>query len=245
MRVIGWISLIIMAGVLALYYLWFGPGFSGKTDAWGQFGDYFGGVLNPILTFTSVVLLIRSIDLQRDANNSLITENKRQEKLEKRKDFEFRFYNLIDSQKKLFDEFYILTPAINGDKTYKNVAAVNYIEDIILKSNQRGITGGSISVIISNIDSHSNEQIYSSVRKFYLSVRLIDTVITQENGFDEKDRKDYFESLINFSDFSLVRLITITLMYLTWQNIVYMKNCDDFMNVLKSTGLDSYMIQFE
>ncbi|CNK84342.1 Uncharacterised protein [Yersinia mollaretii] len=245
MKIVGWVVFVIMISVLALYCLWFGLGFSRETDAWGQFGDYFGGVLNPILTFTSVVLLIRSIDLQRTANNSLIKENKRQEKLEKRKDFEFRFYNLIDSQNKLFDEFHILVPAINGNKEYKNSVAVKYIENIITSSNDRGITGDAINTILTNLDSHSNDQIYSCVRKFYLSVKLIDKTITEGNGFQEKDRKDYFETLINFSDFSSVRLIAISIIYLTWPNITYIKECDDFISVLNNTGLESFMSQFK
>ncbi|WP_145499395.1 hypothetical protein [Yersinia bercovieri] len=245
MKMTGWVALVIMAFVLALYFLWFGPGFSHKTEAWGQFGDYFGGVLNPILTFTSVVLLIRSIDLQREANKSLIIENKRQEKLENRKDFEFRFYNLIDSQKKLFDDFYILAPEISGDITYENSEAVDYIERIILASNQRGIIGDQIITIISNIDSNSNDQIYSSIRKFYLSVKLINTKITKENGFEEKDIKEYFETLINFSDFALVRLIVISVNYMTWPNALYIKNCNEFMRVLTEVGLDPYMKKFK
>ncbi|HDL7825557.1 TPA: hypothetical protein PXP39_003550 [Yersinia enterocolitica] len=245
MKIAGWVALVIMAFVLALYLAWFGLGFSNKTEAWGQFGDYFGGVLNPILTFTSVILLIRSIDLQREANNSLIIENKRQEKLEKRKDFEFRFYNLIDSQKKLFDDFYILAPGVNGDITYNNSAAVDYIEEIILTSNQRGIIGNLINGIISNLDSKSNDQIYSSVRKFYLAIKLIDIKITKENGFEEKDRKEYFETLINFSDLALVRLIMISIKYMNWPNILYIKNCNEFMCVLTEVGLDSYMSEFK
>lgn len=32
---------------------------------WGQTGDFFGGILNPILSFTSLVILIRTLHLQR------------------------------------------------------------------------------------------------------------------------------------------------------------------------------------
>lgn len=66
---------------MGAYYLNFGISgdVSQKTDVWGQFGDYVGGVLNPILSFISIYLLINSLSLQRQANTSLVDEIKRQE----------------------------------------------------------------------------------------------------------------------------------------------------------------------
>ncbi|MFQ2624533.1 hypothetical protein ACK3YV_17115, partial [Aeromonas caviae] len=75
MRLIGWGALIIIMIVLGLYYYQFGAGpttLSDEKDVWGQFGDYFGGTLNPILSFMSVLLLIKSVRLQLVANSSLI-----------------------------------------------------------------------------------------------------------------------------------------------------------------------------
>lgn len=79
---------------MGAYYLNFGidGDISQKTDIWGQFGDYLGGVLNPILSFISIYLLINSLSLQHRANASLVDEIKRQEKLEEFKKFEFRFF---------------------------------------------------------------------------------------------------------------------------------------------------------
>ncbi|NYY80701.1 hypothetical protein DMH27_20040 [Raoultella planticola] len=94
MRKILTISFLIMLIVWGAYYLNFGISgdVSQKTDVWGQFGDYVGGVLNPILSFISIYLLINSLSLQRQANTSLVDEIKRQEKLEDFKKFEFRFF---------------------------------------------------------------------------------------------------------------------------------------------------------
>lgn len=66
-------------------------GFSDSKSDWGTFGDYVGGVLNPILSFISIVMLINSINLQREANNSLIEDSKRQSKLEDKRSFEVSF----------------------------------------------------------------------------------------------------------------------------------------------------------
>ncbi|HEY6436916.1 MAG TPA: hypothetical protein VIY47_10010, partial [Ignavibacteriaceae bacterium] len=50
---------------------------------WGQLGDYVGGVLNPLLSFISIVLLIKSLVLQYEANSNLKIEIKNSEKTEK------------------------------------------------------------------------------------------------------------------------------------------------------------------
>ncbi|MEE1982687.1 hypothetical protein [Shewanella xiamenensis] len=60
------ILLAIVAGcLLAFYFLNFHGGIGDKGD-FGAFGDYFGGVLNPILGFATVSLLVWSLKYQMD-----------------------------------------------------------------------------------------------------------------------------------------------------------------------------------
>lgn len=60
------ILLAIVAGcLLAFYFLNFHGGVGDKGD-FGAFGDYFGGVLNPILGFATVGLLVWSLKYQMD-----------------------------------------------------------------------------------------------------------------------------------------------------------------------------------
>lgn len=60
------ILLAIVAGcLLAFYFLNFHGGIGDKSD-FGAFGDYFGGVLNPILGFATVGLLVWSLKYQMD-----------------------------------------------------------------------------------------------------------------------------------------------------------------------------------
>ncbi|MCU8035046.1 MULTISPECIES: hypothetical protein [unclassified Shewanella] len=60
------ILLAIVAGcLLAFYFLNFRGGIGDKGD-FGAFGDYFGGVLNPILGFATVSLLVWSLKYQMD-----------------------------------------------------------------------------------------------------------------------------------------------------------------------------------
>lgn len=62
------LSTIIIGLVLALSIVLF-KGIDAddlNKDNFGMFGDYFGGLLNPILTFLTVLLLIRSLTLQSE-----------------------------------------------------------------------------------------------------------------------------------------------------------------------------------
>jgi hypothetical protein len=244
MKNIGWVASILILITFGLYYYQFGMGptvLSKGKDVWGQFGDYFGGVLNPILSFISILLLIKSVRMQLTANECLINETKRQEVLDKRKSFEFQFYNLIEAQKSGFDDFSLIFPSPNGDVEVKKVDAVNKLEQLIKTSVQRGITGINLVSILESLDDKSDDKMFSFARRFYLSVKLVDNKITVENGFDEQDKKMYIETLINLSDFAMVRLICMIITYLSWPNVVYINNSTEMRGVINTTGLNTYI----
>lgn len=71
---------VVVFGLLVLLYFWqFGSqGLSPKQDHWGQFGDFLGGTLNPVLGFTSVVLLALTLSEQR----KMLAESRRRGVLE-------------------------------------------------------------------------------------------------------------------------------------------------------------------
>ncbi|WP_394665931.1 hypothetical protein [uncultured Chryseobacterium sp.] len=69
----------IVVGIY-VYNLW-GNGISDDPEQWGQFGDYFGGVLNPILTIFNLILVVyltfKISYLEKNRNKSLLAENVR------------------------------------------------------------------------------------------------------------------------------------------------------------------------
>lgn len=74
------------SGVLIFYCYIFGfedwSGISRKTDAWGQLGDYVGGLLNPVVAFAAFYWLTRSVQIQKqelsDTKKSLAESAKAQ-----------------------------------------------------------------------------------------------------------------------------------------------------------------------
>lgn len=57
------IAIIVIILVFIIYILVFQGGLSNEQGDWGQFGDYFGGVLNPILGFFTIILLIITLSI--------------------------------------------------------------------------------------------------------------------------------------------------------------------------------------
>ncbi|MDX2469378.1 MAG: hypothetical protein QNL04_02245 [SAR324 cluster bacterium] len=60
----------LLAFATALYSYWDrfhqkGIGLSTNTNTWGVFGDYIGGVMNPILSFFALIALLETIRIQR------------------------------------------------------------------------------------------------------------------------------------------------------------------------------------
>lgn len=62
-------------GILMLlaYFGNFNDGFGNQSD-FGAFGDFFGGILNPMLTFFTILLLLRQLKYQRSELNSTAAE---------------------------------------------------------------------------------------------------------------------------------------------------------------------------
>lgn len=62
------VSLIVVS--FGLYLLWFGlvhhKSVATEAEPWGQFGDYIGGLLNPLVAYSAFYWLTRSVRLQKE-----------------------------------------------------------------------------------------------------------------------------------------------------------------------------------
>jgi hypothetical protein len=208
---------------------------SNDTAVWGQLGDYFGGLLNPILSFISLVLLIKSLNLQNEANKDLRKELINSEKTEKIRSFETLFFNMINSQKVLFDSFKLELQVNTQNVFIYGIEAVIRIEDEIAKLRKQNQDDKLIIEFLESVDS--NDQIFGVTRVFYIIVKTITEKLSDENGFNEEERKSHLLTLVNFTDFSLLRLIMISLQFMNYQSTDYLKNNNDFNAVLKEVGI--------
>ncbi|QFY43421.1 hypothetical protein F6R98_13005 [Candidatus Methylospira mobilis] len=54
-----------IVAVFGIYFYAFHSPLNHESSAWGDFGDFIGGTLSPILTFVSIIALVHTIELQR------------------------------------------------------------------------------------------------------------------------------------------------------------------------------------
>lgn len=211
-------------------------GFSSDPGVWGQFGDYIGGVLNPLLSFISIVLLIKSLTLQNEANQSLKNELKQSEKTERLRSFEVLFFNLLDAQKNLFSSFE-LQFAASGTSTakFERAQAVIELENQIEARRQSGASDEEMAEYLNALDD--KDQIFGIVRAFYVVVVTVSNKLTSEHGFSASDRLDHFRALVNFTDFSQLRLILICVQFLDFQSTKYIRASKEFTDVILEMGL--------
>lgn len=218
-------TIVILAWVS--YWLMFGNGinFSSDTAVWGQFGDFLGGVINPLLTFISVILLINSVGLQRQANESLI-------ELEDFKKTEIKFYNMLESQRVNFEHFKIYINNNGVETAVYNGEAVLYIENLILEKINDGDSKEAVKSAVESLDK--SDAIFNVVRRFYLLTKLILSNIQKEK------HEEYFETCRGMTDYRLICMLVISLEIFEWSIIDEI----DQSSILDVEGLTEYRKEF-
>ena len=58
------LSIAAIGATLFAYLIHFNAGFSTSQEVWGQFGDFVGGLLNPVLSFFALMALVLTVLLQ-------------------------------------------------------------------------------------------------------------------------------------------------------------------------------------
>jgi hypothetical protein len=233
-------AVALIFGVFLLYWIQFYIVLDYKIseDAadWAQLGDYIGGVLNPLLGFISIVLLIKSLGLQYEANYNLKNQIKNSERTEKQRSFEILFFNLISSQKNLFDTFKVHVDAPGGEvSNLTGVKAVIQIENTIEEIKLEG--GGNSEIIKFLTDIDDDDQIFGLTRAFYILVMIITDKLSDADGFSSEDRETHFKALINFTDFAQLRLVMISVQFLDYESTKYLRSSVEFGRVLNEVGL--------
>ncbi|WP_152221617.1 hypothetical protein [Pseudomonas sp. SCB32] len=210
-------------------------GISPDPAVWGQLGDYIGGLLNPALSFISLVLLIKSLSLQNEANRDLRDEIRNNRKTESLRSFEAHLFNMLDSQKAYFESMTIKfgKPQFLNNKS--GAEAVIEIEDKLETIRWGSNRDKNFQQYLDWVDSR--DQLYGVTRIFYVMVKMIDEKLSDSKGFNLEDRRAHFLTLINFTDFSLLRLIMITMQFMKFESTDYLRKNKEFEAVLNEVGL--------
>jgi len=205
---------------------------SEDVNDWGQFGGYVGGILTPILTFLSYIMLVKSLSLQNETNAALREESKLNVKNEKMRSFEVHFFNLIDAQRDTFEHFKL---EFDKDEFVTSVSAVRELEDRIGNMREHNSSDKALTEFIKRVDSH--EKIYNTQRVFYVITRMISLKLSDENGFTREDRMVQLTTLVNFTELSVLRIVLISMQFLSYKSSKLLRDNDEMLDVLKELKL--------
>ncbi|NMG43122.1 hypothetical protein GPA22_05185 [Aromatoleum toluvorans] len=127
------IALTSMLVVVGFYFYSFHGPLSTSNSDWGTFGDYFGGVLNPLFGFLSLMAILATITLQSAEMDLTRKELERaaraqeksemvlnaQAKTQERQQFEGTFFSLLNEHNKALQE--ISSPDLGARKGLSRV----------------------------------------------------------------------------------------------------------------------------
>lgn len=207
---------------------------SDDPEAWAQLGDYIGGTLNPIVSFASILLLVRSITLQRSANEALQSQILAAQRVELTRAFEAKFFGMLKVQS---ESFFGLAVEVPGGSVIRSADTVLWIEEQISNLRSGGATDVEVLAFLESLDKR--DQLYGLLRGFYVTVKFIDDGLSNARGFSEFDRQRQIHDLINFTDFALVRFYKIMMQFYRAPSANYLNSCRDLLQVMKDVGLDS------
>lgn len=63
-RYVAWAAGVCALAVYGLYFINFSGGLSASHEKWGQFGDFVGGLLNPLFSMLALIALLATFSLQ-------------------------------------------------------------------------------------------------------------------------------------------------------------------------------------
>lgn len=230
------LMVIVVASYVFQFYFNLGYEISDHPSDWVDFGDFFNGLLSPLLSFVSLVLLIQSLNLQNQANTELRAEVQLNHKNEQLRSFETYFFGLIEAQRASFANFELKfnENEEEGVKTLGGVCAIRALEDRIEALRECDAQDTKIVEMLDKLDQ--DEHIYNTIRVFYNIVKMITERLSDANQFDETIRIDQFQTLISFTEFSQLRLVMICMQFMDYPSAYYLKSNHEFMAVLTDLG---------
>lgn len=129
-------NLLIIAGVTAALlvvvvgglYTWnFNSPLSDSGAEWGQFGDFFGGTLNPLLSFFTFIVLLYTVSLQLQANREQLKANKESDVRHDEQMLDARLFQLLSVNLNVANGMR-LQDRVSGElKYFEGITAASYV----------------------------------------------------------------------------------------------------------------------
>lgn len=220
--------LLILGSYVGWFFFHLERHVSSSGEQWGQFGDFVGGILNPLLSFMTICILIKT-SLTQEKQSELI------DKREKNKRFDDRFYGMVTQLKLSFDN---LSFNFGSQFKWDGTKIITLMENTYF-------SGGDMTQMQT---PQFKDAIFPVVRQFYLLLKMIKDEFDKDN-INAEELSDYYVWLINCTDYNLLRLIIFSSYYYDGvKSFQYIVDASGFINELRNLGYGSYidsMIEFK
>ncbi|PKL38602.1 MAG: hypothetical protein CVV44_12040 [Spirochaetae bacterium HGW-Spirochaetae-1] len=160
---------------------------------WGTFGDYFGGILNPVLSFITIILLLYTIQLQRVMKNDTNNDSKKQE-------FISNFFKMIDYYYNIIESLRSAYSKSTFNYLHEGLACFYFYR----KNLKNNFTDGELSSYnTKRVDNFENRQlltdsaIWAELRNYINHINAIMNFVSNTDSFDEKDKEREIEHYKN------------------------------------------------
>lgn len=177
------VSIVIIVSV-ALYTYKFGVGLWDTPEKWGALGDFFGGILNPVLAFSSLVLLLATLR----QNHKALSQNEDALRLNNA-ELEMTREELSESKKALIQQAEILKKQ-SFEGTFFNLLSIHQdlVNSIDLVAKNNKVTKGKdcFKPFYQRLRDNFNQLRYNkSLDPEYFSIHF-DKKYLREKELDEK-----------------------------------------------------------
>jgi len=175
--VVSLLALFLIGAALIMYYNFFGDRqISNSVEKWGQFGDYIGGVLNPGLSFISIILVCYTLHV-----------TSRQSSMQS---FESVLFELLRYHKEHLENVKVKY----GENTYSGVDALNWCITEV-KFNFRNLSDDEQPApkrLTSSIDRfYDNDVFFSSAGHYFRNLYHIFKHIDESYFLSKNERVKY------------------------------------------------------
>lgn len=246
MKLIAIFLIILFSAVYGIYFYTYSAPFS--QEQLGQLGDFAGGNLNPILTFISVLALLKTISLQtrateltKDAQELAYREAeltrkesadaqktiKEQSKLVAIQIFESSFFNLIRIGLDEYNSVEIKTKKTN----LKGAKAYDAIENKFQKLKS---SGQNQSAAFEALDDYNGSICYTAIKNFSVVFRFI-----AENA-PEDSKEKYTSIALSLLPTNLMYILCIAKNHTNWAILNSYEKCSVFTKKGITDLLDGY-----
>ena len=187
------LTLMVLVGVLIVYFYQFHNGLSQSPSDWGNFADYICGLLTPLLALLNIIVFI---DLTKSIENNRLAVEKAKDKEQ-----ELRQQRGIEHQKQMlvfqlrveevrrFDSvlenvFFSNADEYHGGMPCSLVKALSYIESFIRNK---------IDLFDFNSDDEKEKFIRKLMEGHYMLKSLMDNMLNLENKIKGSELKEFLD----------------------------------------------------